>query len=279
MRFQSIFAFYYRARNKVLERLGRKSRYLYHIVQHGWNAYLRMVDLDYQAKFTCPTCKDNPEVIILDGITLGTLKRIPEIPHKTDENQRFNLIPFSDRVLIPNPGTRKLLKQYCSVGLKEASFTEMINSINNIEFMEYILYSTVVIDGCRQIHDDFPRVNVVINSLSYPSPLSGIFQCSLLTKQERKLLVMLSKGKYLSTNELRPIFAKLNSIKQLFDSLPTRMNNDGQMALHHIIIPLLTVILTKIDYLSKQPTRQLVECDNPSSDYFNYFPAFPINYK
>ena len=121
--------------------------------------------------------------------------------------------------------------------------------------------------------------NAVINSLTYPSPLSGIFQCSLLTKNERKYLVMLSKGKYISTNELQPIFAKLNSIKQLFDSLPARINNDGQMALHHIIIPLLTVILMKIDYLSKQPTRQLVEYNNPNNDYFNYFPAFPINYK
>ena len=84
-----------------------------------------MVDLEYHAKFTCPTCKDNPEVIILDGITLGTLKRIPEIPHKTDENLRFNLIPFSDRVLVPNPVTRKLLKDYCSVGLKEASLLKL----------------------------------------------------------------------------------------------------------------------------------------------------------
>ena len=134
----------------ILERLRKKSRYLYHIVQHGWNAYLRMINLDYKARFTCPTCKDNPEVVILDGITLGTLKQIPEIPHITDENQRFKLIPFSERVFIPNPGARKLLKEYCSVGLKEASFTEMINSINNIEFMDYILYSTVEIDGCRK---------------------------------------------------------------------------------------------------------------------------------
>ena len=63
--------------------------YMYHILIHGWNAYLRMIKIDYKAKFTCPICKENPEVTSMDGITLETLKHIPEIYIFIDELQRL----------------------------------------------------------------------------------------------------------------------------------------------------------------------------------------------
>ena len=62
-----------------MERIGNRDYYKYHIMKHGWNAYLRMIDLDYISSFTCPICKDSPEVVVFDGITLGTLKHVPTI--------------------------------------------------------------------------------------------------------------------------------------------------------------------------------------------------------
>ena len=90
--FHSLF----RAKNALMKRLGGKKMHMYHILNHGWNLSLRMIKIDYKAKFTCPICKENPELIIMDGTTLGTLKHIPEISQQVDKEQHFNLIPTSD---------------------------------------------------------------------------------------------------------------------------------------------------------------------------------------
>ena len=248
-------------------------------MKHGWNAYLRMIDLDYISCFTCPICKDNPEVVVFDGITLGTLKHVPTISNTTDDQQKYNLIPTYDRVFISNSATRKKLKDYCSTGLTVTSFNEMLNGISSTGFVDYLLYSSVEIDGQKMVHKDFPQVNVVINLLSSPSPICGIFQCSLLSKEERKDLVLLSKGEHLPTNGLQQIFIKMNSVKRLFESLQFRTNDAGHIAIHLTLVPLFSGILTKIDNLFKKPTRQLVEYENPQNCYFNYFPALPINFK
>ena len=58
--------------------MGKKYKFHYHIFKHAWNAYLRMADINYQLLFTCPMCKDKPDVIILNGIAMGTTKAIPE---------------------------------------------------------------------------------------------------------------------------------------------------------------------------------------------------------
>ena len=55
----------------------------------------------------------------------------------------------------------------------------------------------------------------------------------------------------------------MNSVKQLFDSLQFRTNDEGHTANHHTLAPLLIAILTKIDSLFKKKPRQLVEIKNP----------------
>ena len=145
--------------------------------------------------FTCLICKDNPDVVVFDGITLRTMKHVHKITNTTDDQQKFNLIPTCDRVFISNSATSKKLKEYCSTGLTVISFSEMLNGINSKEFVDYIMYSSVEIDGQRMVHKDHPRVNVVISLLSSPSPICGIFQSSMLTKQERNFYSSSIKGK------------------------------------------------------------------------------------
>ena len=112
--------------------------FLYHILKHGWNAYLRMINIDYKANFTCPICKENPEVIIMDGVTLGTLKHIPEISHSKDKEQHFNLIPTTDRVFISNSAIRKKIQNYSLLGLTKNFLFEMLDFISSKEFVDYI---------------------------------------------------------------------------------------------------------------------------------------------
>ena len=50
---------------------------------HGVKS-LRTPDVDYVTSFTCPERKDNPKVLI-DGITMGTIKELPENQNQPDE--------------------------------------------------------------------------------------------------------------------------------------------------------------------------------------------------
>ena len=80
--------------------MGRELKFSYHILQHGWNAYLRTLDADYVCNFTCPICKDSPETLVLDGVIMGTVKELPESSHDCDENQKYTIVPISKRVFI-----------------------------------------------------------------------------------------------------------------------------------------------------------------------------------
>ena len=75
------------AKNRKLKRMGRKGIFKYHTVQHAWNAYLRMVDINYSSHYTCPQCKHKPDTIILDGIAMGTTKELPSVVPNVDHDQ------------------------------------------------------------------------------------------------------------------------------------------------------------------------------------------------
>ena len=104
--------------------MGRKETLRYHIFQHGWNAYLRTISIDYKSAFTCPTSKDNPEIIILDGITMGTIREIYDVFSGIDPNQYIPLVPLATRTLIAEPEVRKLLAEFSYNGLDKEQFNE-----------------------------------------------------------------------------------------------------------------------------------------------------------
>ncbi|KAI6648338.1 hypothetical protein LOD99_12147 [Oopsacas minuta] len=120
------------AKKRKLIRVGRTNTFHYHIVYQAWNAYLRTVDIDYDSNYICPKCKDHPDVIILDGIAMGTMKSVPEVDAKFDEDQQYPMIPFSDRVFIPDTAIRKQLLKYCSEGLTENTLKDLLNAVNRI---------------------------------------------------------------------------------------------------------------------------------------------------
>ena len=80
--------------------MGRKSTTKYHIVYHAWNAYLRLVVLDYPSPYTCPQCKLQPKNGNLDGIAMGTMRSLPAVIERGDYDQKYSFIEISDRVFI-----------------------------------------------------------------------------------------------------------------------------------------------------------------------------------
>lgn len=37
----------------------------------SWYAFMELLDVNYETGFLCPECGDEPEAVVMDGITLG----------------------------------------------------------------------------------------------------------------------------------------------------------------------------------------------------------------
>ena len=264
-----------------MQRLGRSAEYRYHILRHGWNAYLRLVGIDYHSNFTCPSCKDTPDVIILDGVAMGTSRDIPETLFKVDKTQHYPLVKFSERTFISDSALRKELFEYCKVGLSESKYNKMVKSISIPEFSEYIQSSSVKNDNKVSINPDYPNARKIIEYLNHAEPITGVLQFSILNKDELQLVVQLTNGKAVKKSNLQPIYKKMYILELLFTSLDVNSNskiNPDFFTLNPLISCLLKFIIQKINSLCKRPSRKPVEIVPNNEDYFNYFPAFRKNY-
>ena len=106
-----------------------------------------------------------------------------------------------------------------------------------------------------------------------------LFQFSILDKEERKTIALLSHGKSTKDDTLIPIFQKMETLECLVNCIHPTKYNAGLITLHPVVSPLLRSIMTKIELLFKHPSRKLVEFYSKSEEYYNYFPTFATNYK
>ena len=260
-----------------MERMKRELKYQYHIIQHAWNAYLRMVHIDYTDSCICPKCLDNPDVIIMDGITMGTCKELPEEHFQFDEDQQYSQIPQNARLFIATIKLRKQVQTYSVKGLGIDIFNEMQESLME-EFSEYIRYSCIFTEIDVKISLEFPNVKEIVYLLSRSEPISGLFQFSLLTSSEQQSIVQLSMEKSVASSIVLSICRKIYSLGVLFNSLPTTCG--GQFTiLHPNVANLLKCVILKIKALHNFPTRTIIEIEPKSRGFFVYFPAFKKNYK
>ncbi|KAI6647838.1 hypothetical protein LOD99_8425 [Oopsacas minuta] len=120
---------YPRAKNRKLKHLGRSEKIHYHVFHPARNAYLRLININYGESFSCSKCQDSPDVVIFDGITLGTMKDIPSSSIQIDEDQQ--LLPISQglRMFIPSIANRKALLQYLQHGLPITAFQNLLQSL------------------------------------------------------------------------------------------------------------------------------------------------------
>ncbi|XP_077986107.1 uncharacterized protein LOC144440592 [Glandiceps talaboti] len=105
-----------------VEKLSESSRKCtpipYHMLRLTWNAYIRLLDIDWQKDFTCEKCSDNPEIIICDGTSVGLHKELLTGLGDVGDLDRLDPIygtKHADRVFIPSPQARKLLLQFAGV--------------------------------------------------------------------------------------------------------------------------------------------------------------------
>ena len=161
------------------------------------------------------------------------MKTVPEVAAKFDQDQQYPMIPFSDRVFIPDPTIRKQLLKYCTEGLTDNNFKDILKSLNK-EMADYILFSSIRTENLVTISEDYRDVEKVIKLLCRTDPISGVFQFSLLKPNERKAIALLANGKSASEDSLTSIYQKMYTLDILFNSIqPTNdITSTGFFTLH-----------------------------------------------
>ena len=273
---------FFRAKNRKLVRLGRHGKIHYHIFHHAWNAYLRLINIDYQKSFTCPICKDCPDVVVFDGVTLGTIKEVPPFSMQLDKNQLIPPVPQVLRIFIPSKAKRQEILGYLENGLPILAFPDFVQSLEITPLANYIQTGSIVDDNKVVARNSL--IKDVISYFTRNDPISGIFQFSMLEHEELKTVVKLSKGKCILESDTVGIFRKMYTLSRLSLSLEcTKKNNSlGNliMALHPNVCSLLTWVMERLEILFATPTRKLIPFKSTDSTDFSYFfPAFETQYK
>lgn len=79
-----------------------------------------------------------PDTIIIDGLTLGTLKDIPIVTPTTVDHITLH-VPIQDRVWIINPRVRNSLRKYAKDGLSPQGFTILAVDLDDGPFHDYLV--------------------------------------------------------------------------------------------------------------------------------------------
>ena len=107
-------------------------------MQRAWKSYLRLVNIDYANNFYCVKCKESPQILILDGIAMGTTKILPQKDDNIDESQQYPIIQLAERVYVADVETRKQLLRIVESGLSTSDFERIIETVKP-EFADYIV--------------------------------------------------------------------------------------------------------------------------------------------
>ena len=139
-------------KNNKLNRMGRKLNYQYHIIQQAWNCYGRLVEINYEENFSCSICKNQPSIIILDGIAMGTTRQLPDISNNVDTEQIFPILSLAERLFVGESQLRDKLKHYTKFGLIHSKFDCLLSDLQMPEFASYLSVTSKVHRALKILH-------------------------------------------------------------------------------------------------------------------------------
>ena len=245
----------------------------YHTIYVAWNAFLRLMEINYPQCFSCPICRDTPDTVIIDGVTLGTVKELPPESLPTD-NTISQYVPISRRVWVSNPRVRKLLQNYVKDGLSPQEFNLLYANLEPKSFQTYVAnsYSSSTPEGNVNYRPNNPNIKSILKYFSSTDPLVGIFQFSILNKEELLLLMDLANGHSGNTELVEIIYAKMVNLQTLFRSYELEVLPLNHLRLHPIVSALLMSFIEHTEYLYTQKSRNRRRCEIQDC-YHEYFPG------
>ena len=176
------------------------TRHDYDNLRKAYNCFLRLLEIDFQGLFECPTCTNDVDTVVMDGIMMGCRKDlVPNFPKPKLPNMQIEECKIEERVFIRSPKTKKLLSKYA--GRSKGKYMKHIDPVDESDYNEL----------CSELSNNFslqavikeagnpcPKsIQKIAGELSRDSPTCGILQIAgndENTKEVRHLLLDYTSG-------------------------------------------------------------------------------------
>jgi len=157
-------------------------------LRSAWNAFVRLLDINFSQTFQCPSCKIYPEVIICDGTSIGFRKDLISATWNVQERDTIPITNGSlhnERVLIRSAKGRELLLKYSGFTKDRKKLTrDKLLSSNELHTMLTLIEQdsralakliTCIQKGKNDTVAPIPY-NELFAELARNSPVCGTFQ-------------------------------------------------------------------------------------------------------
>ena len=129
------------------------------VLRRAWNAFARLLDIDFTNSFQCPICAQYPDIVICDSTMLGFRKDFLALSHLDYQQEDMPLLSgtkHKDRVLIQQPKTRQLLAKYSGI-TSDRKKIKNPKSLTQSEFSS--LKANIAKEGFQALADLLTRLN------------------------------------------------------------------------------------------------------------------------
>jgi hypothetical protein len=150
------------------------------VLRKGWNAFARLLDINYETCFTCKKCGPEPQTVVCDATDLGIKQDLlPEIKRSVHLNQPVQAsgTKHTDRVYIHSTSARDLLKRLSKSKepLSKREFAKLISLLktDGCGYLVQILQDIKHYRGNKVYIDQ--AYSILLSELSKNTPICGIY--------------------------------------------------------------------------------------------------------
>ena len=152
----------FRSANRTRKVCGLKAllEYQYTNLRLAYNAFIRLLDLNFPELFQCPERGPDVDCVIMDGIIMGCRQAVmpPAGDRSLDNLAQIPECSISDRVLIANVNSRRKLAKYASIVKGKYGICERLSAAD-------------FIDLCTSLKD-YPSIRQLVQEAGPKCPVS-----------------------------------------------------------------------------------------------------------
>ena len=256
------------------------------VVRKAWNAFSRLLDIDFSNSFTCPLCGSEPSTVICDGTMLGFRKDL--IPHLAEHPSQstqpaINGSCHRDRVLLRTPRSRELLLKYSGVTrdrkkpkspkqLTQAELKSLCGCLHKDGFIGLEAFITRLNEetGMRTCPEEFRDF---LSELARNSPACGLMQLTNDGKAEEILERLIQNTLHLRDSTAHQELATLQAYAPLIADFVCSSSSACGGQLPSDMCSILEYILDKIRPVHPLPLPTSYPA--PRDSKWSCFPSLP----
>ena len=154
-------------------------RSIYQKLRTAYNGFIRLLDMDYKAMYSCQLCGPEVSILICDGIMIGTKQKLVQ-PHGAAPipNEQIHGSTLQERMFGLSKEIKALLAKYTNRSRK--GYSEHIETLSDEDFeamCELLTTHPSLLTVVQEVGNPCkPSIRKLLGELSQESPTCGILQ-------------------------------------------------------------------------------------------------------